>query len=211
MPLRVSQLNWIKVLAHGLAFVPLMWLVYAAFTRQLGGDPQEKVLHELGLWGLIFLLLSLSMTPARYVYRKVPWIKFRRMLGLYSAFYVSLHLFIFFAFYLVFDFSQLLDEIWGRPYITVGILAFLGLLPLVFTSTKNAQRKLGRKWKLLHQLVYPIAVLALVHFIWQSKSDLNEPLLYVLWAIVLVVVRLMIRTKLRQPLNSGAATKKLSD
>lgn len=179
-----------KLAAHLLALLPFVWLIYAGFNGQLGADPQEKVLHEFGLWGLIFLLLSLSMTPLRKYLSIAPWIKFRRMLGLYSTFYICLHFIAYLLFYLSFDFSELLSEIIERPYITVGFIALLGLIPLTITSTKAAQKKLGKKWKRLHQFVYIIAALGLVHFIWQSKSDLNEPLLYVAWAVILVIARI---------------------
>jgi len=195
---------WIKILkciSHILAWLPLVYLLYGGYNHQLGGDPQEKVLHELGSWGLIFLLLSLSMTPARILYSRFPWIRFRRMLGLYSAFYLLLHLIIYVIFFLGFSASELLNEIIERPYITVGMLAFSGLIPLAITSTRRAQRRLGKKWKKLHQLVYPIAGLGLVHFVWQSKSDLNEPLAYVSWGIILIVLRFYpaIRKKMNKP------------
>ncbi|TQV81579.1 sulfite oxidase heme-binding subunit YedZ [Aliikangiella coralliicola] len=179
----------LKVVIHFGAWLPLIWLAYAAYSRQLGGDPQEAVLHELGLFGLIFLLLSLSMTPAKMFYKSFAWVRFRRMLGLYGAFYLSLHLLVYLAFYLHFDFAELAAEIIKRPYITVGMVAFFLLLPLVVTSTRAAQRRLGKRWKKLHQLAYIITVLGLVHFIWQSKSDLNEPMLYVLWAGLLFGAR----------------------
>lgn len=179
-----------KILAHLFSWLPLAWLFYAASTAQLGGDPQEEVLHELGIWGLIFLLLSLSITPLKKLFSSLPWIKFRRMLGLYGAFYIFLHLLMFVAFYLQFSLQALWSEIIERPYITVGMIAVVGLIPLVFTSTKASQRRLGKKWKKLHQLVYPIIVLALVHYIWQTKSDLNEPFLYVFWGIVIFGFRL---------------------
>lgn len=179
-----------KVVAHFLAWFPLGWLVYAIFMRQLGGDPQEKLLHELGLWSLIFFLLSLSMTPIKLLTKKAQWIKYRRMLGLYAAFYLFLHVMTYFFFYLGFDIAELFSEIVKRPYITVGMLAFLAVIPLVLTSTKKSQKSLGKNWKKIHQLAYWVAALGIVHFIWQSKSDLNEPLLYVLWAAALAFVRL---------------------
>lgn len=156
----------------------------------LGADPQEEMLHQLGLWALIFLLAGLSLTPINKIFQLPVLIKFRRMLGLYAFWYLILHLTVFFIFYLELDFSYLLDEIIERPYITVGMLAMLLLIPLVVTSTKSMQRRLGRKWKKLHQLVYPIAILAITHFIWQSKSDLNEPLLYLIWLVFLLGFRI---------------------
>ncbi len=184
MKIKPSQL-----VVHFISWIPLAWLVYAIFTRRLGGDPQEKVLENLGLWGLIFLLLSFSMTPARKIYSKIPWVRFRRALGLYGAFYIFLHLLTYMAFFIGFDFSLFGSEIIERPYITVGILAVILLTPLVFTSTKASQKRLGKNWKKLHKLVYIILPLGVTHFIWQSKSDLNEPFIYIVWLIILLVFR----------------------
>ena len=158
-------------------------------NRELGADPQEKMLHLLGFWSLVYLLLGLSITPLAKLCRAFNLIRFRRMIGLYAAFYLLLHMLIFFVFYLDSEFQQLLTEVIDRPYITLGMLAFVLMLPLVFTSTKLMQRRLGPRWKILHRLVYPISVFAIVHFIWQSKSDLNEPLTYTLWLVLLLGLR----------------------
>ncbi|MCW8998867.1 MAG: sulfoxide reductase heme-binding subunit YedZ, partial [Kangiellaceae bacterium] len=137
----------------------------------------------------VFLLLSLSITPLRRLSGVYLLIKFRRMLGLYSFFYLCVHILTYFAFYLEFRWSELGKEIIERPYITLGFLAWLLMIPLAITSTKSFQRRLGRKWAALHKLVYTIAALGLVHYIWQSKSDLNEPLIYVAWGILLMLLR----------------------
>ncbi|MET1255929.1 sulfite oxidase heme-binding subunit YedZ [Aliikangiella maris] len=183
------MIKTVRIFAHVAAMLPLTWLIFGIFTNQLGADPQEKLLHELGYWGMVFLLLSLSMTPARYVIPNIPWVKFRRMLGLYAAFHSLLHLLSYFIFILDFNLSEFINETVERPYIWFGMLAFIGLIPLVLTSTKAAQRRLKQRWKKLHQLVYFIIILVLIHFIWQSKSDLNEPLIYIIWAILLFIMR----------------------
>jgi len=164
-----------KIISHLTCFVPLAWLVYGAFNRLLGADPQEKMLHQLGLWTLIFLLLGLSITPLRQIFGISILIKFRRMLGLYAAFYLALHIAIFFYFYLEADIALLWDEVLERPYITIGMLASVLIIPLVITSTRSMQKRLGRDWKNLHKMVYLVSILAVSHFLWQSKSDLNEP------------------------------------
>ncbi|MGX5173594.1 sulfite oxidase heme-binding subunit YedZ [Aliikangiella sp. IMCC44653] len=184
--------SYFKVFIHLLAWIPLVWLFYAAFHRLLGGDPQTKLMHELGLWSLIYLLLCLSMTPAKLLTSNVPWIKFRRLLGLYSAFYAFLHVICFFIFYLQLDIQLLFQETLERPYITVGMLAFILLIPLIVTSNRASQRKLGKSWKRLHQLSYFIAVLVIIHFVWQVKADLNEPIVYIVWAILIVICRFII-------------------
>jgi sulfoxide reductase heme-binding subunit YedZ len=178
-----------QLLVHLCSILPLAWLTYAVIHRQLGADPQEKLLEYFGLWGLIGLLLSLSMTPARKVYPKIPWNKFRRPLGLYGFFYILLHLIAYIVFFVGLDFSFFIAEVIERPYISVGILAFILLLPLVITSTKGWQRRLKKNWKRLHKLVYLIVPLGLLHFIWQSKSDLNQPLIYLIWFLVVMCLR----------------------
>jgi sulfoxide reductase heme-binding subunit YedZ len=179
-----------KILAHIAGWLPLGYLVYAANNRLLGADPQEEMLHQLGLWTLIFLLIGLSITPLNRIFKFPILIRYRRMVGLYAFFYLLLHLTVFFVFYLELSINYLWDEIIERPYITVGMLATLMLLPLVATSTKKMQRRLGRNWKKLHQLVYLIAILGITHFIWQSKSDLNEPFLYLIWLVFVLGYRL---------------------
>ena len=170
-----------KIGAHLACWIPLVYLIYAVNNRLLGADPQEETMHQLGLWTLIFLLIGLSITPLNRLFKLPILVKFRRMFGLYAVFYLILHITIFFIFFLENSISYLWDEVIERPYITVGMLATLMLLPLVFTSTRKMQRRMGRNWKKLHKLVYPIAILGITHFIWQSKSDLNEPLLYLIW------------------------------
>lgn len=185
----MKSIFWYKLFAHSTSWLPLAWLIYAGFSGNLGGDPQTKLMHELGWWGLVFLLLSLSITPLRRFSGVNLFIKFRRMLGLYSFFYLSLHLLTYFAFYLEFRWFELGKEIIERPYITVGFLAWFLMVPLAITSTKHLQRRLGRKWASLHKLAYSIAALGLIHYIWQSKSDLNEPLLYISWGLILMLLR----------------------
>lgn len=174
-------------LAHGLALAPMVWLLHDAYVGQLGADPVAELTHRSGDWALRLLLLTLAVTPLR---RFTGWRwpgGYRRMLGLHAFAYACLHL----AVYLVLDlggyWAQILDDIVKRPFITVGFLAWLALLPLAATSNRAAMRYLGRRWGLLHRLVYPIAVLAVLHFIWQVKADLREPLIYaaVLGALLL--------------------------
>lgn len=144
----------------------------------LGANPVEEVLHSLGKWGLNFLLITLCITPLRQLTGWVHWIRFRRMLGLTAFFYLVAH----FLWYLLVDqglqLTLLAEDIVKRPYITVGFTALLLLLPLALTSTRAAMRRLGRRWQVLHRLVYVATFLGCVHFYWQVKADLREPLLY---------------------------------
>ncbi|UHQ25185.1 protein-methionine-sulfoxide reductase heme-binding subunit MsrQ [Lysobacter sp. 5GHs7-4] len=173
-----------KTVVHLLALTPaaiLAWQIRAEFLTGdggLGADPVAEIEHRLGLWALRLLLLTLAITPLRQLSGQPVLLRFRRLLGLYAFFYASLHL----AAYLVLDlrgyWTQIFEEILKRPYITVGFLAWLLLVPLAITSTQAMMRRLGRLWGRLHQLIYAIAVLAVLHFWWLVKSDIREPLLY---------------------------------
>ena len=181
----VRRIVLAKCLVHALALAPLAWLctqfwrVYsAADIDALGADPVAAIEHFLGLWALRLLLVTLAITPLRQLTGQPVLLQFRRMLGLYAFAYASLH----FAAYLVLDlggyWTQVFEEIVKRPYITVGFAAWLLLVPLAITSTRGWIRRLGRRWASLHKLVYPIAVLAVLHFWWIVKSDIREPLAY---------------------------------
>ncbi len=156
----------------------------------LGADPVKMLLHTCGRWTLNFLMITLCMTPLKDLTRSVFWLKFRRMFGLFALFYAVLH----FSVYLLLDQNGRLGEVWQdivkRPYITIGMLALLSLIPLGVTSTAKAQRRLGRDWTRLHRLVYVIAILGVWHFWWQVKKDIREPLLYACGLALLLGYRL---------------------
>lgn len=144
----------------------------------LGANPVEEILDILGIWGLYFLLATLAVTPLRQATGWVPLMRLRRPLGLAAFFCVLGH----FLFYLVVDRALELDtigeDIVKRPFITVGFAALLILVPLALTSTQGAMRRLGRRWQSLHRMVYVAAFLGCLHYAWQVKADLREPLLY---------------------------------
>ncbi|HRN61089.1 MAG TPA: protein-methionine-sulfoxide reductase heme-binding subunit MsrQ [Luteimonas sp.] len=181
-----------KTAVHALALTPLAllgWKFWQVFSEAdidaLGADPVAAIEHELGLWALRLLLLTLAITPLRQLTGQPQLLRFRRMLGLYAFAYASLH----FAAWLGLDlrgyWTQLFEEIVKRPYITVGFTAWLLLVPLALTSTRGWMRRLGRSWGQLHKLVYAVAVLAVLHFWWIVKSDYREPLLY---AVILALL-----------------------
>lgn len=174
-----------KALVHALALAPLALLLFQAWQvagganiDALGADPVAEIEHRTGTCALRLLLLTLAITPLRQLSGQARLVGFRRMLGLYAFFYASLHLAAFLALDLGGWWSTIFEEIIRRPYITVGFLAWLGLVPLAITSTRGWMRRLGRRWGLLHRLVYAVAVLAVLHFWWIVKSDLREPMLY---------------------------------
>ncbi len=183
------------------ALLPFAWLAYGAFAGGLGPDPAKTIMLTTGAWALRFLLLTLTVTPLRRISRWQWPMRLRRMLGLYAFFYACVHLATFCQFYTGWHWDRLLEELGKRPYITVGALAWLMLLPLALTSTRAMQRRLGRNWRRLHQLVYPALVLACVHLAWQVRSDYGEALLYSLLAATLLGYRWWPRR--RSPARAG--------
>ena len=168
-----------KPIVFVLCLVPLLHLVAGAFGLvSLGADPVARVLHELGEWGLRFLVITLAVTPVRLILGQ-PWLgQFRRMLGLYGFTYVLLH----FLTWLILDqgmyWPGILEDIGKRPFITIGFAALLLMTPLAVTSTNKMMRRLGKRWQKLHRLIYVIVPLGVWHFWWLVKKDITEPLIY---------------------------------
>lgn len=186
-----NQLSFfLKPLLFFGCLLPFLALLRALIDDDLGTNPVETLTHETGLWALRFLLLTLLVTPLRQL-SGLPWlIKFRRMLGLFVFFYALLHFFTYIWLDQFFDWREILLDIAKRPFITVGFLSFMLLLPLVLTSNKAMQRRLKKNWVRLHRLVYLIPPLVILHFIWSLKADYSEPLLYALVFVVLMLLRL---------------------
>ena len=184
----------IKVAVWAACLAPFAWLVVraAGVAGSLGANPQEEILNVCGKTGINLLMLTLCITPIR---RSTGWnrlVAFRRLLGLFAFFYLVLH----FLTYALLDLGiarwpTLLEDIAERPYVTVGFTALMLLVPLAATSTQALQRRLGRNWAKLHRLVYVVAVLAVVHYWWQTKIDVAEPLLYAFLLAVLLGARLL--------------------
>jgi sulfoxide reductase heme-binding subunit YedZ len=172
----------IKALVFCACLAPLVLLVLRTLEiggLSLGADPQAEVLKTCGMTGLNLLMLTLCVTPIRRSTGINRLVTLRRMLGLFSFFYLALHFLVYVGLYIQFDWSRLGEDIGKRPYITVGFTALVLMMPLAVTSTNRFQRRLGRRWVKLHQLIYPIAILAVVHYWWQVKLDVSDPLLYV--------------------------------
>lgn len=190
----------VKPLVFSACLLPLGWLVYAAVAGGLGPDPAEVIMHVSGEWGLRILALTLALPLLRQLLDSAWPMRLRRMLGLFAFFYACLHLASFAHFYIGWSSVLLAEEVVKRPYITAGFLAWLLLLPLAVTSTRGMQRRLGRRWRQLHRLVYPAAVLACVHLLWQVRSDIAEALVYALIFGLLLGWRLLPR-RARRPLS----------
>lgn len=178
----------IKVSVHLGALLWLSVMFYWGVTDQLGGDPVKELIHFTGVSSLNFLLASLLITPIAKWTKKSLFLKFRRLLGLYSFFYGVIHLVFFIWLDLQLDLALLITEIVKRPYITIGMVAFSLLLALAITSVGFIKRKMGKSWQQLHNWVYVAAVMVIIHFYWSVKLDVLEPLVYgalLLWLLVL--------------------------
>ncbi|AGI26036.1 sulfite oxidase subunit YedZ [Pseudomonas sp. ATCC 13867] len=168
---------------------PLYWL-YQAWIFALGPDPGKALVDRLGQGGLILLLITLSMTPLQKLTRWNGWIQVRRQLGLWCFTYIALHLSAYAIFILGLDWAQLGVELRKRPYIFVGVTAFLGLLAMAVTSNRYSMRKLGSGWKKLHRLIYVILALGLLHMLWVVRSDLERWAIYAAIGCFLMLLRL---------------------
>lgn len=181
---------------------PLAHLAARAFGlggATLGANPVAALTDALGLWALRLLLATLALTPLRQLTGSVRWLLYRRMLGLYAFVYLSLHLAMYFAVDQGFDWRVLLEDIAKRRWITLGVAAFVLLVPLAATSTGSAQRRLGRRWQRLHYAIYPATLLGCWHYYWQVKRDVREPLLYAAVFALLMLVRAARRLRRRRP------------
>lgn len=189
--------RFIKPLVFILAFLPVVLMGFGVWQDSLGANPIEAVTRSSGDWALRFLLLTLALSTLR---RLVGWsqgIRLRRMLGLFAFFYACIHLILYVWLDQFFDWGGIWRDILKRPFITVGMLAFLLMLPLALTSPKAMLRRLGKRWKTLHTLIYPLAMLAVLHFWWMkdAKSDISEPFIYAVILATLLGERIYQRFK----------------
>ena len=185
-----DHMTVMKALLFATCLVPLAWLTWDALHDGLGADPVAALEHRSGDWALRLLLATLAVTPLRRLTGRAELVRFRRMLGMFAFFYACVHLTIYVVIDLGAYWSQLFADIVKRPYITVGVAAWLLLVPLAVTSTRGMMRRLGRHWQRLHRLVYVIALLAIVHFLWLVKADHREPLLYLAIFGALMLLRI---------------------
>lgn len=169
----------LKFIVFTLSLLPLAYYGWGASHDTLGANPIEAVTRGMGTWTLNFLLITLAITPLRKLTGWHAALRLRRMLGLFTFFYALLHLTSYLWFDQFFDWGEIAQDILKRPFITVGMAAFLLLVPLAATSSNFAIRRLGgRRWQTLHRTVYAIAILAVLHYSWLVKADQSQPLLY---------------------------------
>ena len=199
----------IKSVIFVACLIPLARLVWFAFQGNLSANPIEFITRSLGTWTLVFLLITLSITPLRKLLNQ-PWlIKLRRMLGLFAFFYASLHFVTYIWLDQFFDLQAIYKDVIKRPFITVGFASFLLLIPLAVTSTNNMVRRLGgKRWQKLHRLVYLIAIGGVVHYWWLVKKDITQPVIYAAVLAILLGYRIFVylRKDKTLKLNPGSST-----
>jgi sulfoxide reductase heme-binding subunit YedZ len=188
-----AKYPWLKPGVLIGSLIPLGLLVSDALRGTLGADPVAIALNRLGLLALTLLVASLAATPLR-IWFDVTWpMRIRQLLGLLAFFYASLHMLVYAAVDQGLSLGALVEDVLERKFITAGVAAFLLLVPLAVTSTARMRRRLGgRRWQRLHRLVYPAALLAVLHFIWRVKQDLSQPLAYALVLAVLLLARVLL-------------------
>jgi sulfoxide reductase heme-binding subunit YedZ len=186
-----STIIVLKTLTWAACLWPLALLVYGAVTNTLGADPTAKITFTTGYTTLLLLILSLAVTPVRSLSPRLSWlVRFRRLLGLFAFFYGTLHLLTYVALYAGFDIHAMLADIEKRRFITMGVIAWLLLVPLAATSTKWSIRKLGgKRWNRLHKLVYLAAICGVIHYWWQVKPGVLSPLRLTIVLAVLLFAR----------------------
>ena len=186
----------IRVAVFLVCLIPFVTLVKAVATSSLGPDPADHLMHVTGEWVMRFLVLVLLATPlARNGWpRLVPY---RRMLGLYVWFYATLHLLVFAQVYIGWSGELLIEELADRPYVSVGFLAWLILVPLGITSVMVIRKKMGKYWRRLHKLTYVVVILGWLHLLWVSRSDIGDALLYGAIFLLLLLYRVHIATQKR--------------
>ena len=204
MSIKFDAVRYGKPLLFIACLLPLVWLAYKAVFLGLGANPIEKISRYTGDWTLRLLLITLAVTPLR-ILAGVSLVKYRRMLGLFTFFYVCLHFLNWLVIDNFFDVESMIKDVIKHPYITVGFAAFVLLIPLAVTSTNVMIKRLGKNWKRLHQAVYVVAILGVLHYLWLVKADNREPLIYIAILIVLLGVRVWDQARRKVALRNARA------
>ena len=182
--------NYFKLTVFLLSLWPIYIIIYQLIYNKLGPEPVDRIINHFGEWTLIFVLLTLSMTPLKKITNSLEWIKFRRMLGLFTFFYASIHMLSYVGLDYRFDFEPLFNDVLKKKFIFIGFSAWLLLIPLAITSSDKMARILKKNWKKLHRLVYIISIFGVLHFIWLSKTIFFKPLIFLIILIILLLFRI---------------------
>ena len=201
----MRKVRWIKPLVFLLCLGPALWLTWRFWNQDLTANPLEFLQHQTGDWALRLIVATLAITPLRKLLHLPSLIRYRRMLGLFAFFYACLHFLTYLVFDKLFDLQEIVKDVGKRPFITVGFLAFVLMLPLAVTSTAGWIRRMGgKRWQLLHRLIYVSAIAGGVHYFWLVKSDVRKPLFYLGLVFLLLAYRVAVWLVART--GSGAKT-----
>ena len=184
--------RYYKTLVFFLSLWPLYVISYQIIFNQLGPEPVDRIINHFGEWTLIFILLTLSMTPLKKITKSVEWVKFRRMLGLFTFFYASIHMLSYVGLDYRFDFEPLINDVLKKKFIFIGFSAWLLLIPLAVTSSERMVRLLKQNWKKIHRLIYIIGIFGVLHYIWLSKTIFFKPLIFLIILVILLLFRIKI-------------------
>ena len=187
--------NYFKPAVFFLSLWPIYIIVYQLFYNKLGPEPVDRIINHFGEWTLIFICLTLSMTPLKRLTNLTIWVSFRRMLGLFVFFYASLHLLTYIGIDYRFNWQPIFDDVFKKKYIFIGFAAWVLLIPLVITSSQKMIKLLKNNWKRLHRLIYIIALFGSLHYIWLSKTIFFKPLVYLVIILVLLALRIKIKKR----------------
>ena len=187
--------KYLKFSVFILSSIPFLVIFYKIIFNKLGPEPVKEITHFTGEWTLIFICLTLSMSPLKRFTNWNKWVSFRRMLGLFVFFYATLHLLTYIGLDYRFDWSPILNDVVKKKYIFIGFAAWVLLLPLVITSSQKMVSLLKNNWKKLHRLIYVIAIFGSLHYIWLSKTIFFKPLIYFIIILVLLALRIKIKSR----------------
>ena len=186
-----------KKIVFLLCLWPIISMCFTFFTNNFGANPVNEIIHHFGKWTLIFICLTLSISPLRRITKSNNWLVYRKMLGLFVFFYASIHLLTYAGLDHHFAWNIILEDIIKHRYVLVGATAWLLLLPLAITSSQKMKKILKHKWVKLHRLVYIIAILGVLHYLWLVKKDLTQPMIYA----TIVTILLLLRIKFKKKVN----------
>ena len=191
------MIKYFKPSVFILSTIPFLIIIYKIFFNKLGPEPVKEITHFTGEWTLIFICLTLAMSPLKKLTNLNFWVKGRRMLGLFVFFYASLHLLTYVGIDYRFSWQPIFDDVVKKKYIFVGFAAWLLLIPLTLTSSQKMMLLLKQNWKKLHRLIYVIAILGSLHFVWLSKTIYFKPLIY----FVIITILLFLRVNFKRIFN----------
>ena len=183
------MIRYSKIFVFLLCLWPLYSIIYQIFNNKLGAEPVDRIINHFGEWTLIFIFLTLSMSPLKKITNSTIWIRYRRMLGLFVFFYASIHLLSYVGLDYRFDFQPIINDVLKKKFVFIGFAAWLLLIPLAITSSNKMMKILKHNWKKIHRLIYVIGIFGVLHFIWLSKTIFFKPLIFLVILIILLLFR----------------------